>query len=79
MSNLKTDIIVTLLNNLIEEAVKDGGDLGGAYNQNQNNLKIAINNILSALDLFDYEVISNKNPYNWSSLQIKKRCNNIEE
>lgn len=31
----KTEAVINLLNQVIEEAVKDGGDSGGAYHQNQ--------------------------------------------
>lgn len=67
----KTQAIIRLLNDLIEEAVKDGADAGGAYHQNLEGLSIAANNLLYSLGLSnDYEVIETTNIYNWSLIKI---------
>ena len=74
----KTDSVVKLINNLIEEAVHDGADNGGAYHINQENLMIAINNLLNSLNLVDYEVVLNKDYTNWSTIKILPRKNVFE-
>ena len=74
----KTDSVVKLINNLIEEAVHDGADSGGAYHTNQENLMIAISNLLNSLNLVDYEVVLNKDYTNWSTIKILPRKNVFE-
>lgn len=75
----KTEAVVNLLNQVIEEAVKDGGDSGGAYHQNQENLYIAISNLLDCLTLSrDYEVVDTQNFYDWSNIKIKARINSFK-
>ena len=71
----KTNSVVKLLNDLIEEAVHDGADGGGAYHINQEGLMVAANNILNSLNLIDYEVISTKDYTNWSTIKIIPRNN----
>ena len=67
----KTQAVVKLLNNLIEEAVKDGADAGGAYHQNLEGLSIAANNLLYSLGLSnDYNVINTTNFFDWSLIKI---------
>ena len=67
----KTQAVVKLLNNLIEEAVKDGADAGGAYHQNLEGLSVAADNLLHSLGLSnDYEVITTTDIYNWSLIKI---------
>ena len=67
----KTQAVIKLLNDVIEEAVKDGADAGGAYHQNLENLSIAVNNLLYCLGLSnDYNVINTENIYNWSFIKV---------
>ena len=66
----KTNAVVQLLNDLIEEAVCDGADSGGAYHMNQQNLMIAATNLLHSLNLTDYEVISTEDYTHWSTIKI---------
>lgn len=62
---------VKALNTLLEEAVKDGGDAGGAYHQNLDGLKDATNAILRKTCLDDkYEVIIVENSDRWSWVKI---------
>ncbi len=76
MITSKTNSVVKLLNNLIEEAVRDGADSGGAYHMNQENLMLAANNILNSLNLVDdYEVILIDSYTNWSNIRIVSRNN----
>ena len=78
----KTQAVVKLLNNLIEEAVKDGADAGGAYHQNLEGLSIAANNLLYSLGLSnDYNVINTTNFFDWSLIKIveNKHSFKIEE
>lgn len=78
----KTQAVVKLLNNLIEEAVKDGADAGGAYHQNLEGLSIAANNLLYSLGLSnDYDVINTTNFFDWSLIKIveNKHSFKIEE
>ena len=70
--------IVALLNQLIEEAVEDGGDAGGAYNQNQIGLAKAIENILNYLELSDYEVTKTNDYHSWSRIKIGERKEDAE-
>ena len=47
------------INNLIEEAVKHGGDAGGAYYTNQKGLINSLINLLSCLNIYDKTIIYN--------------------
>lgn len=73
----KTNAVVQLLNDLIEEAVKDGADSGGAYHMNQQNLMIAAYNLLYSLNLTDYEVISTEDYTHWSTIKIVPKYNSF--
>lgn len=65
--------VVDMLNQLIEEAVMDGGDAGGAYNQNQDGLTKAINDLLDFFGLSDYEVVETNDRHRWSRIKVGKR------
>ena len=65
--------LVELINQLIEEAVEDGGDAGGAYNQNQKGLTKAINDLLEFFGLSNYEVVETNDRYSWSRIMVGKR------
>lgn len=66
--------VVKLLNNLIEEAVIDGADAGGAYNQNLEGLKAAAKNLLDFLGLLsDYKAIETTDFNTWSKIHIVQR------
>ena len=65
--------LVDLLNQLIEEAVEDGGDAGGAYHQNQDGLTKAINDLLEFFGLSDYEVVETNDYHRWSRIKVGKR------
>ena len=77
MITRKTQAVVSLINQVISEAVADGGDAGGPYHHNINNLKIAINNLINALGLFvDYEVIYDSDINDsWSLVKIVPKKN----
>ena len=71
-----TEKLVNLLNNLINEAVEDGADRGGAYHNNQYRLSNVIQELLSYLNLYqDYEVFNTKNYCNYGSNLIIKAIN----
>lgn len=71
----KSETIIKLLNNVIEEAVKHGGDSGGPYLQNQYGLIVAVSNFLNCINLsHDYEVDeANTESDKWSDVVIKAR------
>ena len=77
MITRKTQSVVSLINQVIDEAVADGGDAGGSYHHNINNLEIAVNNLINALGLFvDYEVIYDSNATDsWSLVKIIPKKN----
>lgn len=58
---LKSKSFVEDLNNLIKEAVIDGGDAGGPYHSNSKKLRQAIENVLINLNLTEYYVSSVQN------------------
>lgn len=71
---MKDENIVKALNLLIEEAVCDGGDAGGAYHQNGHDLVESINIVLDVLGLQDkYEVIKHTDYSYWSNYYIGKK------
>ena len=58
---------IKTLNILLEEAVKDGGDAGGAYHQNLDELKETTDALLREVGLDDeYEAIITKDYTHWS-------------
>ena len=65
--------LIDLLNQLIEEAVEDGGDPGGAYHQNQDGLRKAIQDLLDHLALSNYEVVDKLDCSKWSRLSIGEK------
>ena len=73
----KTNAVVQLLNNLIEESVHDGADYGGAYHINEENLMVAANNLLYCLNLTDYEVILTNDCIYWSTVKIIPKHNSF--
>ena len=66
----ETNSVVKLLNDLIEEAVHDGADSGGAYHINQTGLINAVNSVLNSLNLIDYKAISTEDYTYWSTIKI---------
>lgn len=72
---MKDKSLVKALNLLIEEAVCDGGDAGGAYHQNEQNLIKSINSVLDILGLRDkYEVAKHEIFCSyWSNYYIKEK------
>lgn len=71
---MKDEDIIKALNLLIEEAVCDGGDSGGAYHQNEHDLIEAINIVLDTLGLQDkYEVVKHEDSLYWSDYYIKRK------
>lgn len=78
MIDAKTSAVVKLINDVLEEAVKDGGDSGGAYHQNLYNLEVAVNNLINCLGLTDYEVINIENGYNWSFIKVQEKKNTFK-
>ncbi len=62
---------VEALNTLLNEAVKDGGDVGGAYHQNLEGLKEATDALLREVGLDDeYETIITNDYTNWSLVKV---------
>lgn len=62
---------VEALNTLLEEAVKDGGDAGGAYHQNLDELKDATKDVLRKAYLDDkYEAIITEGSTTWSWVKV---------
>lgn len=71
---MKDEDIVKALNLLIEEAVCDGGDAGGAYHQNQHDLVESINIVLDTLGLQNkYEVAKHTGYAYWSNYYIERK------
>lgn len=71
---MKDEEIVKALNLLIEEAVCDGGDSGGAYHQNGFDLVESIYIVLDILGLQDkYEVAKHTDNAYWSNYYIKEK------
>ena len=71
---MEDEVIVEALNNLINEAVCDGGDGGGPYHQNQYDLIESMNNVLDILGLRDkYEVAKCEEDIYWSNYYIKRK------
>lgn len=71
MVTIESVTLINLINNLIEEAVCDGADCGGAYHQNITNLITATNNLLDCLGLSQYyETIETNDYTNWSIVKI---------
>lgn len=71
MITIESSNLVNLINDLIEEAVCDGADSGGAYHLNTINLIIAANNLLDYLGLSQYYEAVKTNDYsNWSNVKI---------
>lgn len=71
MITIESSNLVNLINDLIEEAVCDGADSGGAYHLNTINLIIAANNLLDCLGLSQYYEVIETNEYsNWSIIKI---------
>jgi len=65
---------VEVLNRLIEAANKNGGDLGGSYNQCMEDLYEAINSALYEFDLKrDYCIIETHNWNCFSPYRIEKK------
>lgn len=65
---------VEALNTLLEEAVKDGGDAGGAYHQNLDELKDATDTTLRKVYLDDkYEAIIEEDVTKWSWVKVISR------
>ena len=62
---------VKAVNALLEEAVKDGGDAGGAYHQNLEGLKEATDALLKEVGLDDeYETIITNDYTHWSLVKV---------
>lgn len=71
---MKDEAVIRALNILIEEAVCDGGDPGGAYHQNEHGLIESINVVLNTLGLQDkYEVVKYEDYSHWSRYYIGKK------
>ena len=60
---------IEILNNLIYESVEHGGDAGGAYYSNTENILKAINEYLKFFHLEDSCIIKNKTE-DWLSFDI---------
>lgn len=71
MITIESSNLVNLINDLIEEAVCDGADSGGAYHQNIAKLVTVANNLLDCLGLSQYYEVIETNEYsNWSIVKI---------
>jgi len=65
--------IVNQLNSLIEAASKNGGDMGGSYNQCPDELYEEIQNIMELFELdSDYEIIETYNYGCFSPYKISR-------
>lgn len=68
---------IELVNNILEQAVRHGADIGGSYESNEGNLVCAIIEWLAYRNLFDkYEVIHTDDGSNWCKMRIvaKNKC-----
>ena len=73
-SKMKDENLIKALNSLIEAAVCDGGDSGGAYHQNEGSLIESINIMLDKLELQDrYEVIRYEDNSHWSNYYVGRK------
>ena len=71
IKNVSASAFIKTLNILLEEAVKDGGDAGGAYHQNLDELKEATNTLLEAISLDDkYMAIIKEDFTKWSWVKV---------
>ena len=64
---------IKLINKIVFEAVRDGADGGGAYHGNEENLRQAMEDWISANNLIDYDVVEVKisdDGFGWDVLQI---------
>jgi len=70
---MEQEKIVNQLNNLIEVASKNGGDMGGSYNQCPDDLYEEIQNAMELFELDDaYEIIETYNYGCFSPYKISK-------
>ncbi|MBO5319018.1 MAG: hypothetical protein J6B01_04930 [Ruminococcus sp.] len=65
---------IDLINDILENAVRHGADAGGSYDQNEDNLKQAINRwlVYKKLDSL-YEVINTHDCSHWCRLKIVEK------
>lgn len=70
-------MIVLGLNSIVEEAVSDGGDAGGAYHSNKDDLRLAMETFLKVLNIDHWvEVVELKWPESkdyYSELQFRMK------
>lgn len=65
---------IELVNNILEQAVRHGADIGGSYESNEGNLVCAIIEWLEYRNLFDkYEVIHTDDGSNWCKIRIVEK------
>lgn len=65
---------VDLINNILEQAVRHGADMGGSYDSNEQGLIMAIHNWLLYRRLYDrYKVIYTDNDRDYCKLRIVRR------
>ena len=65
---------IELVNNILEQAVRHGADIGGSYESNEGNLVCAIIEWLAYRNLFDkYEVIHTDDGSNWCKIRIVEK------
>lgn len=65
---------VDLINNILEQAVRHGADMGGSYDSNEQGLIMAIHNWLIYRRLYDrYKVVCTDNAQDYCKLRIVRK------
>lgn len=78
LNSLDTEI--DLINNILEQAVRHGADIGGSYESNENGLLDAIHKWLIYRGLYDrYKVVCTDNAQDYCKLRIVRKIGGINE
>ena len=78
LNSLDTEI--DLINNILEQAVRHGADIGGSYESNKNGLLDAIHKWLIYRGLYDrYKVVCTDNAQDYCKLRIVRKIGGINE
>lgn len=72
LNSIKTEI--DLINNILEQAVRHGADIGGSYESNENGLLDAIHKWLVYRGLYDmYKIAYTDNAQDYCKLRIVRK------
>lgn len=78
LNSIETE--VELINDVLEQAVRHGADIGGSYDSNENSLRAAIYKYLLYRGLHDrYKVIYTDNDQDYCKLRIVRKIGGINE